>query len=155
MTYPATFDPRYFVFKAVLISFLCHTACLGLLIFSFPGHKDEQPLLVFLGSILRKYDLINVGLPPASVDNNIADEVMENIQTKLKASTGLLTASPANITLKSSFLGMPNYQQKKTFKKISEFLPPDQTTQISTGESKIEASLPPRQPLSLNPHDPH
>ena len=156
MTLRIAVDHQRFVIRAIVASVLFHASCLGFVIFNFQRKQiPEQPLVVFLGSILRQYDVANADLAPPSHDNTIADEMIAAMQSKLQSSTGRLSAVPANTTSKPSLSAKPIGRPKKDIKNLSEFLPSENPKDSAQPETSLEPKIAPRQPLTLEPHDPH
>ena len=155
MTLPMTFDHRRFARQAMAISFLFHASILGLFIFNFQSQQiPAQPLVVFLGSILQRSDVANA-FAPQQTDTQVADEMIATMQRKLQSSTGRLTAVPANTTSKPALSAKPIDHPKKDIKNFSEFLPLENIKQDTQPERPTEPTIAPRQPLKLNPDDPH
>ncbi len=156
MTLSVAFDNRRLAFRAIAVSFLFHAAILGLLIFNFQSKKiSNQPVIVFLGSILQRHDVTGSDLAPQSSDNKVADEMIATMQKKLRSSTGRLSAVPANTTSKPALSAKPIGRPKKDTKTLSEFLLPQDAESAHGQTLSTDPILAPRQPLQLSPDDSH
>ena len=140
-------ETRYFVVKALFISFLCHVGCFSLFTFTFqPRFVSKKPSFVFLGSILRKHDLLN------SSDESTIYEIDTLPTTSLNVD---LSQSAENILFysssqKPSFIQSRKNDAKKTLKPpIDNPVFEAQRNDRHQKESELDIPVPPHLPLKL------
>ena len=150
MTERVLVDTKHLGTKALFISFVWHFLCLSLFTFTFrPYAVSQKPLLVFLGSILRKNDLLITyrEIPPLyDVDKTPPSE------RRIELPSDANQISRYSPVQKPFMLRLEDKNSKKPFK------PPLQTNTEEVNvknkqETEPDIPAPPRLPLRLYQND--
>ncbi|MFH1359597.1 MAG: hypothetical protein ABIJ41_00990 [Candidatus Omnitrophota bacterium] len=136
------------LFHALSISFFAHLFILGLFIFSFSlKPQREKPVMTFLGSILRGQDLIISQKMTKQAGPAIINHIPKNLSVSAEFEP-LLQSSGQDKSLHIPAISQSSKKDQKTLFEISEI----KKEQKDQGQNiNIEPSIPPRQPLKINP----
>lgn len=130
--------------KAIALSCLCHFSLFGLFIFTIsPPQAQAKPLMIFLGSILRKHDVTYTASAPAKkagdMDPSVSYEPIQNSPTGTLISFSSSAKPPSSGKLEAA--------PKQSFKPPMEYAPLPKKGGEKSPANDTQSPIPPYRPL--------